>query len=648
MPHPRLQNFVWDRPEEHRQRLGETAALALQACKSASEAENWEEALIQAERLDAAVEELAGLLPERAADFWNDQVLALASLTAALHGLLALDSSSPLPEPRRSDLSWQLTALLDRLLTRPAIRPEWLDIMHTQLLLHGAIDWRERLEQSKPDDLDPAELKRRAGRLFARTAGRLDPLPDWITLACEQLGVTPLADPPLEASRQPAPQRVETSPVSGAPTTTPPAPSSPLWSPEELTEEVRHGLLDGGPRQQLTVAVACVPGASLLCREGQRLELNLAPLLELEPGVSVEPWITAFRNPLQQAVEQGWLSRLELLEHFSSLFGSLSLHWRMGERLEPRQLQRLPELLEAWSRLLGPAHLQAQRRGSSLDNPDGQPLPLQLRHDPIELAALLACGQDELVLEEALARLRREHRSDAFWQAPVDPAALLAANPLECLRLLQRDAGFYAASTDALACLHGWREGAMTCLEAAAIWAPEPGHDVVSLLAIAQELCLESGRLINLQTKPDLLSLLERMAGREVLVVSWSAQAVLDQHRSGRAFRLFHDRVIVPYGLRVLDLPESRHPQRPHAGFRESLQDLIDAVDRENSARPIDLVLVENSAYRLPLLSALQSRAIPGIGPGPELHQLFGLDHPGQPRWREPSRDVPMWRDLPG
>lgn len=643
MPHPRLQNFTWDRPEDRLQRLGETAAQALQACRAAQETHQWEEALVQAEQLDRCIEELAGLIPERAKEFWTDYEQALASLTGSLHGLLSLDASPALPEPRRSDLCWQLTALLDRLLTRPVSRPEWVDIMHTQLLLHGAIYWRERLQEASAEDPDPAELKQKAGRLFARAAARLDPLPEWVTQACEQLGVTPLADPPMQSSPQPGSSAPPTAAAEPEP-----QPASTLWTPEELAEEVKHGLLDAGPRQRLSVAVACVPGASLLCREGQRLELNLAPLLELEPGVNVEPWISAFRDPLQQAVEQGWLSRLELLEPFSSLFTSLSLHWRMGERLEPWQLQRLPALLEAWSLLLGPAHLQAQRRSSSLDEGEGQPSPVQLRHDPIELAALLACTQDELVLEEALARLRREHRNEAFWKATGDGVALQNADPLECLRLLQREAGFYAASADAMACLNSWREGARACLETASLWEPEPGRDVFSLLAIAQELCLESGRLPILQSRPDLLSLLERMGGREVLLVSWSAAAVLEQHRSGRAFRLFHDRQIVPYGLRVLDLPESRHPQRPHAGFRESLAELIAAVEQEHRSRPIDLVLVETSAYRLPLLAALQERAISGVGPGPELHLLFGLDRPGQPRWRDPSRDPEMWRTLPG
>ena len=643
MPHPRLQNFVWDRPEERRQRLGEKAASALQACQIAREAQNWEDALIQAAQLEEAIAELAGLVPDRAEEFWSDQAQALAALTAALRPLLHLQSETPLPQPRRAELCWQLTALLDQLLTRPVSRPPWLDTLHTQLLLHGAIYWRERLQKPSAEDPDPAELKRKTGRLFARAAARLVPLPEWVAQACEQLGVTPLADPPMQSSPQPGPAASPTA--ADEPES---QPASTLWTPDELAEEVKHGLLDAGPHQRLSVAVACVPGASLLCREGQRLELNLAPLLELEPGINVEPWISAFRDPLQAAVEQGWLSRLELLEPFSSLFTSLSLHWRMGERLEPWQLQRLPALLEVWSLLLGPAHLQAQRRSSSLEESDGQPSPVQLRHDPIELAALLACNQDELVLEEALARLRREHRNEAFWQRTGDGVALQNADALECLRLLQREAGFYAASADAMACLNSWREGAMACLESASLWEPEPGRDVFSLLAIAQELCLESGRLPNLQSRPDLLSLLERMGGREVLLVSWSAAAALEQHRSGRAFRLFHDRQIVPYGLRVLELPESRHPQRPHAGFRESLGDLIAAVEQEHRARPIDLVLVETSAYRLPLLAALQERAISGVGPGPELHLLFGLDRPGQPRWRDPSRDPEMWRTLPG
>jgi hypothetical protein len=249
--------------------------------------------------------------------------------------------------------------------------------------------------------------------------------------------------------------------------------------------------------------------------------------------------------------------------------------------------------------------------------------------------------------ETALAQLRREHHNTSFWAAAPPAAAESTHTPVEILRQLHLEGGFYASSMDPTACLNRWREGTLACLERAQIWGTERSDHDAALLGLGQQLTLHSGQLPCLRPRLPLLDLLERLGGREVLYVGWSWEAVLEQHRSGRAFRLFRNQTIVPYGLRVVPMPESRHPKRPQAGFRDSLDLLIAAVEQEHAIRPIDLLLVDEGAYRLPLLEAIERRhGIEGIAPGPGLLQLFGLERSNWPRWREEDRDPQMWRLL--
>jgi hypothetical protein len=542
--------------------------------------------------------------------------------------------------------------------------------MHTQLLLQGAIYWRERLKAAGADAADePALARERAARLFGRAAHRLDPLPDWVIQACRELNVSPIADPGPEAAPAPtttsgsspqsgvegygaaAPAEVSPEPVLPEGSSEPAlssAPRSRLWPPSQLAEELEHWLLDAGPRRQIRLGLACIPGAAMLCREGSCLDLNLAALLQDPSGVAADPWFEALRDPLQRAQAAGWLQQLELREPVTSLYDSLSHHWRLGGVLPPAQLARIPALLHAWNRVLGPAQLQAQRLASSLvsGSSPAATTSLQVCLDPLELSALVAAA-DPIPAETALAEMRRQHRNDGFWQAEANPEAHPEADVLEALRLLQRDAGFYASSADALACLQRWRNGSLTCLERAQLWGAELSNDAVALLNLGQLITQHSGQLPCLRPRLPLQELLERMAGREVLYVGWATEQVLEQHRSGRAFRLFHDRVIVPYGLRAVAMPDSRHPRRPHGGFQDSLEQLIAVVEAEQTARPLDLLVVDQGAYRLPLLAAIEQRqGLAGVAPGPELLQLFGLDGAGIPRWREQDRDPAMWRLL--
>lgn len=592
-----------------------------------------------------------------------------------------INSEQPLPEPERSELCWELSQLLDRLLTTPAPLPPRLRGMHTHVLLYGGIYWRRR--QQAEDGTVAERSQARATHLFGRAAHRLDPVPPWLIQTCTDLGITPIADPaprgdagasasadrqtaqrddhptggdaPLEESPAAIPVAVAVTPMAMA------GPPSPLWPPTQLVAEVEQWLLEGGAGRPRRVGLVCVPGAAMLCREGTRLAFNVAALLEDPAASSPDPWLEALCDPLRRALDAGWLPQIELAEPFSGIYDSLSHHWRLGGLLPMRQLERLPAVLNAWQRLLGPGRLAAQRlpcalSGAAPPRSDGHG-GLQVHLDPLELAVLMACDpsrhasadESRAEIEAVLARLRREHLNANFWQAPAADQPAVETLALEALRLLHRDAGFYASSGAGPDCLASWREGVLGCLERAQIWIPGPGGRGPALLHLAQLLTQRAGRLPDLQPRPSLLTLLERLAGLEVLYVGWDVEPVLEQHRSGRAFRLFSDRGIVPYGLRAVAMPDSRHPRRPNGGFSDSLARLAKAVEEAHAARPIQLLLVDQGAYRLPLLDRIERcHGIPAVAPGPALLQLFGIDRGDQARWREEQRNPEAWRTTCG
>lgn len=677
MGKPQLQNFVWESPQERRWREGSRAAQHLQALQDAADAGRWPQAANEADALLHTVRELAGIDPAGADAYWRETSTAIAGLIDALHPLLVINSQQPLPEPERSELCWQLSNLLDQLFSTPAPLPPRLAGMHTHLLLYGGIYWRRRHQEE-------GEGIERARHLFGRACHRMDPVPDWLSQACDQLAIQPIADPgpetaepsvsseeeaaEVESGGQPGlePAGDRDRPVAASATAVdaaqgssgePACQPSRLWPPSQLREELEQWLDDVGPNRALCIGLACVPGASMLCREGPRLEFNIAALLEDPSGMAPDPWLEALRDPLQRRLSRGWMQQLELREPLSSLYESLGHLWRLGGGLPPRRLQRLPAVLDAWNRLLGPAQLQAQRLPGTLASGQSRSAAaatLQVQLNPLELAALMACDpagyasqQDaDWAIEAALARLRREHHNAAFWKAAAaDPE--VPGEPLEALRLLHRDAGFYACSGEGLSCVRRWREGSLTCLERAQIAGVDQGISAPALLLMAQRLTERSGRLPNLQPRQTLLELLESLGGREVVYVGWAWQAVLEQHRSGRAFRLFNDRSIVPYGLRTVAIPNSRHPQRPHRNFRESLDQLIGTIEREHASRPIDVMLVDQGVYRLPLIEQIERQhGIAAVAPGPELPLLFGLDHPTLKHWRQQQRNRESWREV--
>ena len=78
--------------------------------------------------------------------------------------------------------------------------------------------------------------------------------------------------------------------------------------------------------------------------------------------------------------------------------------------------------------------------------------------------------------------------------------------------------------------------------------------------------------------------------------------ALQEAHRAGRLF------AGGAFGLRCLAVPQSRHPQRPAAGFEHSLEALVAAVEAHHAERPFMVLLAGGGAYRLPLVQAIASR----------------------------------------
>ncbi|MFM7314997.1 MAG: hypothetical protein ACKO0M_17870 [Cyanobium sp.] len=683
MAKPTLQNFVWESPQERRWREGGRAAQHLQALRLATESQRWREGAAEASALLEAVEILARNEPDHAETYWLETGTAIAALIDALHPLLVINSKDPLPEPERSELCWLLCALLDQMLTTPAQRPPRLAGMHTHLLLYGGIYWRRRHE-GEGHGLE------RARHLFGRARHRLDPLPDWLLQTCEQFDAVDIPDPcppPVDRASQdaaldpargsaaeppPAPgQQPEAGTLPAAPTpiggsasahaARPPIvlPPSPIIPPEQLAAELGPWLDAAGGDRAARLGLVCAPGAPLLELGDGRIDLNIAAFLEVSPPVAPDAWFATLAACLHGALTSGRLGPLELLEPVSGLYASLVPFWKLGGRVPPGHLRRLPAVLEAWTRQLDPEPLPAVQGPRRL--PTDGPSPgesaerLLVQLDPLELAALAVsepesdatAGELDRALEMALSRLRRDHLHQAFWQAPARLQAGAEGQPLEALRLLHRDGGFYAAAVQGLSCFRCWRQGSLACLDRARLTGADRSLPPSDLLLMAQGVVLRSGHLPDLQPEPSLLDLLESLAGREVVYVGWASTMVLEQHRSGRAFRLFRDRSMDPYGLRCVPMPDSRHPRRPHGGFRESLEQLVEAISREHAARPIDLLLVDQGAYRLPLLDQIERRhGISAVAPGPGLPQLFGLDSRSQPRWREPYRQPENWRDV--
>jgi hypothetical protein len=335
-------------------------------------------------------------------------------------------------------------------------------------------------------------------------------------------------------------------------------------------------------------------------------EPGLAELVWHEPGTEAEV------HPLQLNLQPLLLAAFEAidtaLEDFvwnlprgcrarpvaAALQQVLEPRWQMGLQLPPEAFERLAYLAAAWQRRLG------ERL---------EPLPaLDWRHsllvelDATELAVLQPLLVDPAQLEAPLAQLRREHHNPAFWQQRQELPWMVCPPPLEALRRLQAEQGFYASSQAPLQSLIGWGDEAARALLEAELWTDDAAC-LGTWLAVAQALVDRGeGPLPQLAVPPTPDQLLAELGGLEVVYVGEQSAAVREAHQAGRCFRG------EPFGLRVLEPPASRWPSRPAGGFEQSLAMLLQAVEDLYSQRPFAVLLADCGAYRLPLLRAMHQR----------------------------------------
>ncbi|MCP9817469.1 hypothetical protein KBY76_12490 [Synechococcus sp. GreenBA-s] len=577
---------------------GELAEVTLRCCEDAYQAGRWLEALEHHDALLALVGPLAAALPDRAALFWARYGELLAQLTAAVHPAVNSLSADP-PEPLlRAEICWRLCGRLLRAHGLPFTPPDWLVVLEQQLVQDGAAFWRDLAAQpAVGGDL----ARKRALELLLRLGDLLDPAPVWVGLQVRELlaaEATQLLDgpePPVEGQLQ---LIVWLERLPGA--ADPQAPLAVALTRARLALELLAPQL--GPRapapassvtaipEPAELATPLEPGVATLVllpvgAEPSPLQLDLGPLLAAEFG-AIEEALDDFVWHLPKG------SRA--LPAAQALTAALEPFWRRGGRLSPLAFERLAYGAAAWQRCLGDRL---------------QPLPpLDWQHSLVvelassELAVLGPLLADPHALAPALAELRREHQNPEFWAQRQELPWMQCPPPLEALRRLYREEGFYASSHGPLESLRAWGQEAVLALQEAELWTDDAGC-LGLWLATAQELVGEGqAPLPALGAPPAPEQLLAELGGLEVLYVGDQAAAVQAAHRAGRCFR--GD----PFGLRVLETPASRWPARPASGMDESLAVLLEAVDGLYRQRPFAVLLADCGAYRLPLLRAAHQR----------------------------------------
>jgi hypothetical protein len=332
------------------------------------------------------------------------------------------------------------------------------------------------------------------------------------------------------------------------------------------------------------------------------LQLNLRPLLEV-----------AFEQIAEALDDFVWHlpKGSRALPAATALSRALEPRWRAGLRLEAPAFERLAYLAASWQRRLAerlePLPQQDWRYGLLVELAAGELDVLQ---------PLLAAPQQ---LEPVMAQLRREHHQESLWQQRQEVPWMECPPPLEALRRLHVEEGFYACSHPPMESLRSWGREVALALGEAELWTDDAGC-LGRWLAVAQELVLaQPGPLPELGRPPQPEQLLRELGGLEVVYVGDGAAAVQEAHRAGRCFRG------QPFGLRVMEGPASRWPARPSGGFEQSLAVLLESVEGLYRQRPFDVLLADCGAYRLPLLRAVHQRyGVAAMGSGRPMARWLG------------------------
>jgi hypothetical protein len=581
------------------QLTGEEAELRLRCCEDAFTSGQWLEAFQHHDALLELVVGLAQALPAQAAAFWARYGELLAALTAAVHGAVNSNSADPPPDALRAEVCWRLAERLKLGHELPFEPPDWLAVLEQQLVQDGAAYWSALIEGPGLDAAaaDLQQARRRAFALLLRMDRLLAPAPSWVLQQAR--GHLEAEAQLLLSSANPAPADLVWL-----------CASLEAWPLEAKQVPHRDGLLT---RARLTLELIDPELAPLTAQPSaagatpvtvQEPEPGLAELVLLEAEqiasplqLDLAPLLTAEFEAIEAALDDFvWhLPRgSRALAAAPALLAVLEPAWSEGVRFSAGAFERLAYLAAAWQR----------RLADRLDPPptlDWQ-YSLLIELDSSELAVLQPLLANPESLEPVLAELRREHHNPPFWEQRQELPWMQCPSPLEALRRLHLEHGYYARASAPLDELAQWGEEITHTLLSAELWTDDAGC-LGRWLAVAQELVAGGkGSCPPFGQPPAPDQLLREWAGLEVVYVGDQAEAVQAAHRAGRCFR--GD----PFGLRVLPTPASRWPARPAGSFRESLQLLLDAVDGLYSQRPFAVLLADCGAYRLPLMRAVHQR----------------------------------------
>jgi hypothetical protein len=613
--------------------LGEMAELRLRACEEAYQRQAWSEALEHHDRLLELVGQLVELVPEHRDGFWARYGELLAFFTVAVHGVVVTpQTTDPMESLPQGELAWQLAQRLRRAGTLPIQPPDWLAVHEEQLVRQGVLLHAGLVEQTPTAAGPPfGALHQRALDLGLHLQNLVDPTPEWLeqmlrSLIERQVSAVLAVEPP------------EPEPLAGLLATLEKLPvgedraeafatalTRARLSLDLLAPELRLSAQPAG--QGAMEAAAAAPPAASAAAPALRL-----PAVAEEPGVAELVWLedgeegaSPLQLNLRPLLEVAFEQIDEALDDFiwhlpkgsgalpaaTALSRALEPRWRAGLRLEAPAFERLAYLAASWQRRLAdrlePLPQQDWRYGLLVELAAGELDVLQ---------PLLAAPQQ---LEPVMAQLRREHHQESLWQQRQEVPWMECPPPLEALRRLHVEEGFYACSHPPMESLRSWGREVALALGEAELWTDDAGC-LGRWLAVAQELVLaQSGPLPELGRPPQPEQLLGELGGLEVVYVGDGAAAVQEAHRAGRCFRG------QPFGLRVMEGPASRWPARPSGGFEQSLAVLLESVEGLYRQRPFDVLLADCGAYRLPLLRAVHQRyGVAAMGSGRPMARWLG------------------------
>ena len=591
----------------------------------------------------------------------------LARFDQALTHRLWRPPASPLENAQAHGFAADLLLQINEL---GAPVPPWFGVVQEGLLRRGALALLGQADGG---------MRRQGLALLLRLA-QLEPAPEWLPARLELAVLSLLAD--LDQSSHPAadlqaligalaalgelvddPDRrlhlenalalaegclaLEAEAIDSWEGESPQGQPRPVAADPEQLKALVCDWLEDHPASDTAVELGLVwiPGARPLPHSPGQLALNLAALVP-DGGLDlqfVEALVAAFFEPLvASGRHQGWLLRPPA----ASLLTSLQHLWGAGAALTGPDCRVLAAAQGLWQRWGGPGLLAA------LPLPPGWP-PAALepgcclvQPSAVQLAGLRSWFLEREQLEQALALIRRHHHDPAFMEQSGASRDLEGCAALQALCALHVEEGFYAATSAPLASLRAWAEPSLALLAQAQLLL-DPQQPMGSCWAVLQGLVQEHNRLPQVVMWPEEERFYHLLAGQEVVVVSPWAPLVEEQHRSGRAFALFVDLAIAPYGLRCVTAPASRYPERPDQGFEASLASCLEAVEVLARQHPFSVFLCAAGAYDLPLCQAVRDRyGASCVAMGSGLHARFGLEQPLTQQWRRSQRRSDRWRRI--